>query len=84
MEAEPGERSRVSSKSEASAGQRACTEHHFTNGLVDGTRAEAAFRHYLVWDYLLHRVAAHLTKTDSQLSPSFRYCFRVIIRYSEA
>ena len=27
-------------------------EHPFTNGLADGSLAEAAFRHYLVQDYL--------------------------------
>jgi len=39
-------------KTEASAEWRAYTEHPFTNGLADGTLAEAAFRHYLVQDYL--------------------------------
>jgi thiaminase (transcriptional activator TenA) len=39
-------------KSEASAEWRAYTEHPFTNGLGDGSLAEAAFRHYLVQDYL--------------------------------
>jgi thiaminase (transcriptional activator TenA) len=36
----------------ASAEWRAYTEHPFTNGLADGSLAEAAFRHYLVQDYL--------------------------------
>jgi thiaminase/transcriptional activator TenA len=39
-------------KTEASAEWRAYTEHPFTNGLADGSLAEAAFRHYLVQDYL--------------------------------
>ena len=39
-------------KSAASAEWRAYTEHPFTEGLADGSLAEAAFRHYLVQDYL--------------------------------
>jgi thiaminase/transcriptional activator TenA len=39
-------------KAEASAEWRAYTEHPFTNGLADGSLADAAFRHYLVQDYL--------------------------------
>ena len=39
-------------KSEASAEWRAYIEHPFTAGLADGTLPEAAFRHYLVQDYL--------------------------------
>jgi thiaminase/transcriptional activator TenA len=39
-------------KGEASAEWRAYTEHPFTAGLADGTLPEAAFRHYLVQDYL--------------------------------
>jgi thiaminase/transcriptional activator TenA len=39
-------------KTAASAEWRAYTEHRFTNGLADGSLAEAAFRHYLVQDYL--------------------------------
>jgi thiaminase/transcriptional activator TenA len=39
-------------KGAASAEWRAYTEHPFTNGLADGSLAEAAFRHYLVQDYL--------------------------------
>jgi thiaminase/transcriptional activator TenA len=39
-------------KSAASAEWRAYTEHAFTAGLVDGTLPEAAFRTYLVQDYL--------------------------------
>jgi thiaminase (transcriptional activator TenA) len=39
-------------KAAASAEWRAYTEHPFTNGLADGSLAEAAFRHYLVQDYL--------------------------------
>jgi len=39
-------------KAEASAEWRAYTEHPFTNGMADGTLPEAAFRHYLVQDYL--------------------------------
>ena len=35
-------------KTEASAEWRTYTEHPFTNGLADGSLAEAAFRHYLV------------------------------------
>src|SRR6476469_4905267 len=39
-------------KTAASAEWQAYTEHPFTNGLADGSLAEAAFRHYLVQDYL--------------------------------
>jgi thiaminase/transcriptional activator TenA len=39
-------------KTEASAEWRTYTEHPFTAGLADGTLSEAAFRHYLVQDYL--------------------------------
>src|SRR5450631_905950 len=39
-------------KTAASAEWRAYTEHPFTNALADGTLPEAAFRHYLVQDYL--------------------------------
>src|SRR5688572_18481435 len=39
-------------KRAASAEWRAYTEHPFTNGLADGSLAEAAFRHYLIQDYL--------------------------------
>jgi thiaminase/transcriptional activator TenA len=39
-------------KEAAAAEWRAYTEHPFTNGLADGSLAEAAFRHYLVQDYL--------------------------------
>jgi thiaminase (transcriptional activator TenA) len=39
-------------KAEASAEWRAYTEHPFTNGMADGSLADAAFRHYLVQDYL--------------------------------
>jgi thiaminase/transcriptional activator TenA len=39
-------------KAEASAEWRAYTEHPFTNGMADDSLAEAAFRHYLVQDYL--------------------------------
>ena len=39
-------------KTEASAEWRAYTEHSFTIGMADGTLTEAAFRHYLVQDYL--------------------------------
>jgi thiaminase/transcriptional activator TenA len=39
-------------KTEASAEWRAYTEHPFTAGLADATLPEAAFRHYLVQDYL--------------------------------
>src|SRR5258708_13595031 len=39
-------------KTAASAEWWAYTEHPFTNGLADGSLAEAAFRHYLVQDYL--------------------------------
>ena len=39
-------------KTEASAEWRAYTEHHFIIGMADGTLTEAAFRHYLVQDYL--------------------------------
>ena len=36
----------------ASAEWRVYTEHPFTNGMADGLLVEAAFRHYLVQDYL--------------------------------
>jgi thiaminase/transcriptional activator TenA len=39
-------------KSVASAEWRAYTEHPFTSALADGSLSEAAFRHYLVQDYL--------------------------------
>ena len=39
-------------KTAASAEWRAYTEHPFTDGLADGSLPEAAFRHYLVQDYL--------------------------------
>ena len=39
-------------KTEASAEWRAYTGHSFTNGLADGSLAEAAFRHYLAQDNL--------------------------------
>jgi thiaminase/transcriptional activator TenA len=39
-------------KTAAAAEWRAYTEHPFTDGLADGSLAEAAFRHYLVQDYL--------------------------------
>jgi thiaminase (transcriptional activator TenA) len=39
-------------KTQASAEWRAYTTHPFTAGLAGGTLPEAAFRHYLVQDYL--------------------------------
>ena len=39
-------------KAEASAEWHAYTEHPFTNAMADGSLPEAAFRHYLVQDYL--------------------------------
>src|SRR3954447_1698000 len=39
-------------KTNASAEWRGSTEHPFTNALADGSLSEAAFRHYLVQDYL--------------------------------
>ena len=39
-------------KTAASAEWRLYTEHPFTNAMADGSLAEAAFRHYLVQDYL--------------------------------
>ena len=39
-------------KAATSVEWRAYTEHPFTNGMADGSLAEAAFRHYLVQDYL--------------------------------
>ena len=39
-------------KAEASAEWRAYTEHPFTDAMADGSLPEAAFRHYLVQDYL--------------------------------
>jgi thiaminase/transcriptional activator TenA len=39
-------------KTAAATEWRAYTEHPFTDGLADGSLPEAAFRHYLVQDYL--------------------------------
>ena len=39
-------------KTRITAEWRAYTEHRFTNALADGSLAEAAFRRYLVQDYL--------------------------------
>ena len=39
-------------KAEASAEWHAYTQHPFTSGMADGSLPEAAFRHYLVQDYL--------------------------------
>jgi thiaminase (transcriptional activator TenA) len=39
-------------KNEAAAEWRAYTGHRFTDAMADGTLTEAAFRHYLVQDYL--------------------------------
>jgi thiaminase (transcriptional activator TenA) len=39
-------------KAAASAEWRAYTDHPFTNAMADGSLPEAAFRHYLVQDYL--------------------------------
>ena len=39
-------------KTAAAVEWRAYTEHPFTDGLADGSLAPAAFRHYLVQDYL--------------------------------
>src|SRR5256885_1040153 len=39
-------------KAAASAEWRAYTGHRFTDAMADGSLAEAAFRHYLVQDYL--------------------------------
>src|SRR5215218_3872584 len=39
-------------KGAASAEWRAYTGHPFTNGMADGSLPDAAFRHYLVQDYL--------------------------------
>ncbi len=39
-------------KAAAPAEWRAYTEHPFTNGMADGSLDEAAFRHYLIQDYL--------------------------------
>ena len=39
-------------KTASAADWRAYTGHPFTNGLADGSLPEAAFRHYLVQDYL--------------------------------
>jgi thiaminase/transcriptional activator TenA len=39
-------------KAASPAEWRAYTEHPFTAGMADGTLPEAAFRHYLVQDYL--------------------------------
>src|SRR5262245_23446607 len=39
-------------KTAAAAEWRAYTQHPFTDGLADGSLAEAAFRYYLVQDYL--------------------------------
>jgi thiaminase/transcriptional activator TenA len=39
-------------KADAAAEWRAYTEHSLTKGMADGSLPEAAFRHYLVQDYL--------------------------------
>ena len=39
-------------KAQAASEWQAYTEHPFTNGMADGSLPEAAFRHYLVQDYL--------------------------------
>ncbi len=39
-------------KAQAAAEWQAYTEHPFTNAMADGSLPEAAFRHYLVQDYL--------------------------------
>src|SRR4029453_11501418 len=39
-------------KAAASAEWRVYTQHPFTNGMADGLLVKAAFRHYLVQDYL--------------------------------
>lgn len=39
-------------KTSAAEEWRAYTEHNFTNGMADGSLPQAAFRHYLVQDYL--------------------------------
>jgi len=54
-------------KTAASAEWRAYTEHPFTNGLADGSLAEAAFRHYLVQDYLFRSASSSTTA----ILPSF-------------
>ena len=60
-------------KAAASAEWRVYTEHPFTNAMADGMLVEAAFRHYLVQDYLfLIEFAAptHSPSTSHQNSPT--------------
>ncbi len=56
-------------KTVASAEWRAYTEHPFTTAMADGTLTEAAFRHYLVQDYLFSSVLAGVYRpaTSSKL-----------------
>ena len=56
-------------KTGASAEWQAYTEHPFTNGLADGSLAEAAFRHCLVQDYLFLTEFAHAHALSVYKSP---------------
>ena len=57
-------------KTEASAEWRAYAEHPFTNGLADGSLAEAAFRHYLVQYYLFLTYFARVYALSVYTSPN--------------
>jgi thiaminase len=61
-------------KTKASAEWRAYTEHPFTNGLADGSLAEAAFCHYLVQDYLFLTEFLAPTRSPSTSRPSSLTC----------
>ncbi len=57
-------------KAAAPAEWRAYTEHPFTNGMADGSLAQAAFRHYLVQDYLFLIEFARANALSVYKSPS--------------
>ena len=61
-------------KTAAAAEWRAYTEHPFTNGLADGSLPEAAFRHYLVQDYLFLIEFARAYALSVYKSPSSLTC----------
>ena len=61
-------------KTAASAEWRAYTEHPFTEGLADGSLPEAAFRHYLVQDYLFLIEFARAYALAVYKSPSSPTC----------
>src|SRR5258707_3189732 len=60
-------------KEAASAEWRAYTDHPFENGWADGSLAEAAFRHYLVQDYLFLIEFARAYALSVYKSPKLAY-----------